>query len=240
MASTAGGWLSVEGRVSDVAVDLAELLEHAARSPIRGRAMSEDVYAILLRAIATGVIAEGMSLRVDEIARALDVSPMPVREALQRLATEQLVTTRFGHSAVVKSMSNAEAIDFLFAYRALVLCAMRSGASRLSTDHRAEIRVEVDAALRAADAGDAAAALDHSFRVNDIVQQASENAELLRLISLLRPRLERLVRSRHVTIAVGKAERAQLMAIRGGGLSEILATTEAVFDQLEEMVLQER
>ncbi|WP_180899691.1 GntR family transcriptional regulator [Martelella soudanensis] len=53
--------------------------------------MTEHVYHALLQMLVQGVLKRGSVLRIDLLAKTLDVSPTPVREALARLATTGLV-----------------------------------------------------------------------------------------------------------------------------------------------------
>jgi DNA-binding GntR family transcriptional regulator len=53
--------------------------------------LSERVYKAILQMLARGALKRGSTLRIDLLAKALDVSPTPVREALARLATTGLV-----------------------------------------------------------------------------------------------------------------------------------------------------
>lgn len=53
--------------------------------------LSERVYQSILRSVARGDLQGGEKLRIEELARTLNVSPTPVREALSRLETTGLV-----------------------------------------------------------------------------------------------------------------------------------------------------
>lgn len=54
-------------------------------------ALSERVYHAVLKLLAQGTLAANETLRIDELAAALQVSPTPVREALARLEATGLV-----------------------------------------------------------------------------------------------------------------------------------------------------
>jgi DNA-binding GntR family transcriptional regulator len=69
------------------------------------------------------VLADGEPLRQDELAVALGVSRMPVREALRRLETEGLVDVQPHKGAVVAELSTEE-IREIFEIRLLAECLM--------------------------------------------------------------------------------------------------------------------
>lgn len=86
-------------------------------APPRWRTATEYVEATLKAAILEGRIPAGTPLRQDDIARDLDVSRMPVREALRRLEAQALVDAVPHKGAVVTDISAADAADS-FAIRA--------------------------------------------------------------------------------------------------------------------------
>lgn len=69
--------------------------------PISSRSVVAQVTEELRRAILSGVLAPGQEFSLREIATMLDVSFIPVREALRSLEGEGLVVIRPGRSALV-------------------------------------------------------------------------------------------------------------------------------------------
>lgn len=69
--------------------------------PIESRSVAEQVTAELRRSMLNGALAPGQEFSLREIAGLLNVSFIPVREALRSLEAEGLVVTRPGRSAVV-------------------------------------------------------------------------------------------------------------------------------------------
>jgi DNA-binding GntR family transcriptional regulator len=74
---------------------------NAAVRPIAARSVAEQVTAELRRAILSGSLAPGQEFSLREIAGMLQVSFIPVRDALRSLESEGLVITRPGRSAMV-------------------------------------------------------------------------------------------------------------------------------------------
>ena len=68
----------------------------AAVRPIESRSVVEQVMTELRRSILSGALAPGRELSLRELAEMLQVSIIPVREALRSLESEGLVVTRPG------------------------------------------------------------------------------------------------------------------------------------------------
>lgn len=71
-------------------------------------------YHALHRAIVRGELPPGERLVIEDVAARLEVSPIPVREALQRLERERLIEIRPHAGAVVSALSRAD-VDEVFA-----------------------------------------------------------------------------------------------------------------------------
>lgn len=84
--------------------EYADALRALLVAPVHGT-MTDAVTDALREAILSGVIAAPTWLREDEIARALDVSRTPVREALRRLADEGLAQRQANRGTVVAPMT---------------------------------------------------------------------------------------------------------------------------------------
>ena len=77
----------------------------------------DSAYQTLRQAIIGGALAAGERLVERDLATRLGISRTPVREAIQRLAAEQLVEKRERGGAVVRGMSRRE-VSEIFALRA--------------------------------------------------------------------------------------------------------------------------
>ena len=73
----------------------------AAVRPIESRSVVEQVMTELRRSILSGALEPGREFSLRELAEMLQVSIIPVREALRSLESEGLVVTRPGRSALV-------------------------------------------------------------------------------------------------------------------------------------------
>lgn len=128
---------------------MARLLE----APPRWRTATEYVEATLKAAILEGRLPAGTPLRQDDIARDLDVSRMPVREALRQLEAQALVDSVPHKGAVVTDISASDAADSFAIRRGLEVAALRLSIPRLTDADGAAAAALVDAMEEEADPG---------------------------------------------------------------------------------------
>jgi DNA-binding GntR family transcriptional regulator len=100
---------------------MARLVE----APPRWRTATEYVEATLKAAILEGRLAAGTALRQEDIARDLQVSRMPVREALRQLEAQALVDSVPHKGAVVTDISAGDAADSFAIRRGVEVEALR-------------------------------------------------------------------------------------------------------------------
>jgi DNA-binding GntR family transcriptional regulator len=121
-------------------------------SAARFRTKQEFVYRTLRDAIMRCDLAPGQRLVIDDLARQLEVSAIPVREAIQTLQSEGLVQT-VPHVGASVSPISRESIDEVFTVmEGLEIVATRSAALRM-TEEDAEALRELVAAMDGALAG---------------------------------------------------------------------------------------
>src|SRR3954452_24995947 len=106
----------------------------AGASPVQHRTMAEYALQELREAIILGELAPGTPLRLDEVARQLDMSTSPIREAVRRLEALGLAKHVPHHGAKVLPFDPDELRE-LFAIRlALESLAVRQAAGRLTPE----------------------------------------------------------------------------------------------------------
>lgn len=147
----------------------------ASLPPLRRSTLGDDVYESLRSAVLEHTLAPGDRVNIDALARELEVSPTPVREALARLESEGLVRKRPLAGYTVSPLLTLAEFHDMFDMRLLLECAAARWAATRATDaQRAELLVE---AARTVDGGEdrawhaAFTALD--AHVHDLVAQAS-------------------------------------------------------------------
>jgi DNA-binding GntR family transcriptional regulator len=118
---------------------------------MRYRTKQELVYQSLRTAIMRCDLRPGQRLVIDDLARQLEVSAIPVREALHLLQSEGLVTS-VPHVGATVSLISRESIDEVFAVlEGLEIVATRSATLRLTSVDAMTlegITVAMDAAWR--------------------------------------------------------------------------------------------
>jgi len=103
-------------------MELYDLMAGAAQS---ARSTPDLVAHALREAIITGLSAAGQPLRQDELASALRVSKIPVREALRRLEAEGLVVFHTNRGAMVAPLDAAQAVEIAEIRVALEVLALQ-------------------------------------------------------------------------------------------------------------------
>jgi DNA-binding GntR family transcriptional regulator len=101
---------------------------------VKFRTKQEYVYQSLRGAIMRGELAPGQRLVIDEIARRLEVSAIPIREALQSLQAEGLVVSAPHVGATVASISQDEIQEVFAIMEGLETVAVRVAAARLTQE----------------------------------------------------------------------------------------------------------
>lgn len=103
------------------------------RKPTRS-VITEEIYDIIKEQILTSSLKPGEKINIDHLARQLDVSNIPVRESLSRLAAEGLVISTPFKGMFVTHMSLQE-LDEIFELRqSLELLALRKASSSLNQE----------------------------------------------------------------------------------------------------------
>ena len=105
------------------------------------RTLAERAFATLHEAIVTGVLAPGERLPIEELAEVLEMSPMPIREALRLLDSVGLVENIPHRGARVTELSIDDLREVYEARLALEPLAVRHAAENF-TDEDAQPRPE--------------------------------------------------------------------------------------------------
>jgi DNA-binding GntR family transcriptional regulator len=167
--------------------------------------LAEQVYLLLKADVINDQFAAGDRIVIESVAVRLGVSPTPVREALARLAGEQLVAFRayVGYSAL-PPLSSAELRD-LFEAREVIECAGAERACERSTDADLARLREIDAHIRAGHYGkdrysEFVSFVNDNQRFHETLLDAARNPELRRAFDALNyeARIARRTRGRGV------------------------------------------
>ena len=86
----------------------SDMPDYTSIVPVRRENLQAPVYRQICKLILQGDVQPGQSLTVATLAKALDVSPMPVRDALSRLTHAGVLTTVSGRTLGVPRLSMEE------------------------------------------------------------------------------------------------------------------------------------
>ncbi len=111
----------------------------AGRPRPRRLTLTDDVYESVKALIMDHVIAPGAKVTIDVLARSLDVSPTPVREALARLESDGLVTKRPLQGYTTSALLTPEEFEELFELRLLLEPAAAALAAERASAERVEL-----------------------------------------------------------------------------------------------------
>ncbi len=109
-------------------------------APAQYRTKQAMVYDSLRAAIIQGELGAGSRLIINDLAEQLGVSPSPVREAIQQLHAESLVTLIPHVGAVVTSVSPAEVREIFALLEGLEVIGTRVAAERMTPPDEARLR----------------------------------------------------------------------------------------------------
>lgn len=151
------------------------------------RQVSSRVYDRLLDMILSGALGAGSLLHEQGLARLLDASRTPVREALLRLETEGLVTRHAGRVLAVRDVPVREFMEILRVRSVLESEALGQACKRIPDEKLRELRRTVESLL-AAEAPDAEVQMEADDALHGAIIDASGNAVLAELVRALRRR----------------------------------------------------
>jgi DNA-binding GntR family transcriptional regulator len=152
----------------------------------------EEAYRFLLSTILTGKYPGGTRLNLDEVAAAIGVSRMPVREAIRQLSAEGLVTIRPNRGATVTELMPDDVLELFEMRGALEALAVRVALPRLDAEALQDLEQLVERMNRRR--GNAAQWLRDHDEFHDYVCRRSGRARLVELTRRLRRTVEPYLR----------------------------------------------
>jgi DNA-binding GntR family transcriptional regulator len=112
--------------------------------------------------ILSGTLRPGEPFSITELATELDVSHIPVREALRRLESDGLVQLRPSRSAIVTPLS-LEELEEIYRLRLAIETDLAARSARSYTDQQLELAANLCEELRA---------VGHGLRASDALERA--------------------------------------------------------------------
>ncbi|MET9274338.1 GntR family transcriptional regulator [Kribbella sp. NPDC003557] len=163
--------------------------------------------------ILDGVRLPGERLVERELAAALDVSRVPVREALKALVGEGLVTLRPRSWAVVRTFTDSDIADLTEVRSAFEPLTFRLAAQRRTREGLDRLQAVLDEQFAAARAADAVAARRKAADFHELVTELASNELLVEIERPLRSRMRWLLTQHDDLIAVAEQHRELFSAI---------------------------
>lgn len=186
------------------------------------RSLRDVVVDNLRERIIEGELEPGRRLVERDLATELDVSRITLREALQQLASEGLVTLAPRRGAWVSSLS-LDDVHHLFDVRVpLEVLAARSAALRRTDADLERLEAAVAGSRTAVDGGDPSQAAHHNVGFHLVIVEAAANPVLTSMIGSIAGQLQRLFRlAQEFDDSALPEEHAELLdALRRGDADE--------------------
>lgn len=179
-------------------------------------AEAERVTRLLRDEIVDGDRPPGSRLVERELAAVLGVSRVPVREALQTLAAEGLVTPRPRSWAVVRTFTDADLLDLVEVRSAIEVLTVRLAAERRTPDQLRDLTGALEREATAASTGDATEARRAAADFHEVISTMAGNSVLDEISALTSSRM-RWMLGQHDDLQAMVAEHAALLdAVRDG------------------------
>lgn len=178
-------------KIVDAPIERAES-KGSPGAPLGHQQLSQLVTSRLREMILSGQLEPGYRLVEGRIAEELNVSRVPVREALRALGSEGLVEIRPRLGAVVASLEPSAAREMI-----QIRATLEGLNARLAAEHRtpelmSQIEQVLDTGRKQIESGQAEGLEDLNSRFHDLLYAAGANSMLADLMRSLRERTQRL------------------------------------------------
>lgn len=144
--------------------------------------LSDETYDTIRNMLLTHEIAPGERIKIDGLARDLDVSQTPVREALARLESEDLVSKEPLKGYAATQLLTVKQLDDLFQFRAVIEPWAASAAAKNRNDEDIQAikaELQLGAAAGKLELDDAYAAMsEHDARFHELIATISGSEQI--------------------------------------------------------------
>ena len=145
--------------------------------------LNEQVYRTLVELITNGTIAPGTELKEQHLAKQMNVSATPVREAIRRLASEGFVETIPYRGAVVRMLNQQEITEAYACREALERLAVAEAISHLQEEDIQNLYQLVESYQKLEDPAEI---YEISQKFDDYIYGLSRNQTLHNLLDMLK------------------------------------------------------
>lgn len=157
-------------------------------------ATQEWIFHVLREGIISGLLPGGMQLKQDEISAALNVSHIPVREALRRLEAQGLVRIHPNRGAAVTELTRSELLDMMEVRATLSVMLLRNSAPLLTTVDF-DAMEEVVKQQRETANEDLVRSEELNYRFHEILTSHAANSMANFLLELVHANIDRYLRA---------------------------------------------
>lgn len=156
---------------------MLEELKAVGRTPL-----SEKVYSTLVESIVKGTLLPGTKLQEQHVARQLEVSATPVREAFRRMERDGFIESIPYCGVVVKGLDYEEIMDAYACRSNLELMAVREAVHKITEE---QLNLLARLAQNASSEDDFIKTSETSSHFHQTIYQAAGNKVLIRLMDSL-------------------------------------------------------
>ncbi len=152
----------------------------------RAKPVRQMVYETLRQAIVEGEFLAGARLLEEDLARTMEVSRTPVREALRKLETEGLIAHAPGKGATVQGFSREDVAELYAIREALEVLAINYTIEHITDGDIEKLKSLAKEARAHLRRRDVKGMFDGSQRFNDLLIQACRMPRLIKIINSYR------------------------------------------------------
>lgn len=153
--------------------------------------LSQQVYAHLRAGILDNTYPPGSALPEEALAAKLNVSRVPVREALRRLSAEGLVDIKPRQGASVSELTSKQFLDAYQVREALEVLAVRLAVPKLTAEDLVQLDELQQTMQRSADEDDANAFFASNAQFHNFLVDKADNGDLKTIYESLIDRMRR-------------------------------------------------
>ena len=157
-------------------------------------ATQEWIFHVLREGIISAKLPGGMQLKQDEISAALNVSHIPVREALRRLEAQGLVRIHPNRGAAVTELTRSELLDMMEVRATLSVMMLKNSAPLLTAADFDALEDVVRQQRETADE-DLVRSEELNYRFHEILTSHAANSMANFLLELVHANIDRYLRA---------------------------------------------
>lgn len=196
----------------------------------------QKIYKALRRAIILGHLRPGERLSIEMLADQYGTSVTPVRDALQMLSQEGLITIKPRSGYFVTRITLKQLRDLLDLRQILELAAVERAAARITEAELVELE-RVHAGYTGDDDASYERYTDENRRFHTLIARAAGNQELARAVGRLHDRLARFMVIRRAGRTMEQMHDRIIEAMRSRDVSAARQAMEAELEETRQRVL---